>query len=775
MIHYFKIAYRSFLRNKQYSILSILSLTVGLSASLLIMLWVLDELSYDQFHKDKEKLFQVWDTQRYSTDVFTFQATPGPLAEGLKTQFPEVSNATRSSYASGLMTAGEKSFVEDGIYADSNFFSMFTFPFVNESTKTPLADNSSIVISEKLARKLFPNEDAINKTVRFQDKDDFIVKGIFKNAPQNSTFQFDYAIPFAVLERDNAWLSNWGSNGINTYVSLHNAEDEAKVNEKILHFIKQYNKESIVELFIWPFTKNKLYSNFVDGKPAGGAIKNVRNMAIVALVILVMAIINFVNLSTARSAVRSKEVGVKKVVGAARKQLIFQFLVESFFFTLLAAVLAIGLAYLLIPFYNQITQKQVSIDFLNPMILGGLGLVILITALLSGIYPAFLLSSLKPTSMLKGNSDGGRGALLRKALVVVQFGMTVILLSTVFTVFQQIDFIMKKDVGFNRQDVIIYRPTPSIKKKSDSFINEAKSLSGVLGVSAAQSVPFNIGSNGAIDWEGRPQDQQVLVQQYGVDYELIPTMQMQIVKGRNFSKEMASDSSAVIISEQLAKIMNFDDPIGKKVNKDLTIIGVVKDFNSWSLYQQVNPLMIYLNYNNNRIFVKVAAGTGSEVMKKLEALHKKYDDVFPFDSNLMEEGFRNQYSFESTIGKLSGAFTVLGIIVSCLGLVGLVSYTAERRAKEIGVRKVLGATVASVIALLFKDFGKLILLASFLSVPISYFVVNDYLGKFAYHFEPSILLFILPCIGIFVLAFISVFYQSFKAGMTNPTKVLRND
>lgn len=778
MNHYLKVFYRNFSKNKRYAALNIVSLTVGLTASMLIMLWVLDELSFDQFHSNKDRLYQVWDTQRYSGNVFTFQATPGPLAEGLKSQLPEIANATRLTNASGLISVNERNFTESGIYADASFFTMFTFPLVNGNNgniEKLFGNNSTIVISERLAKKLFPSGEVLGKSIRFQNKEDFLIAGVFKDIPQNSTLQFDYVLPFEVLVRDNSWLKQWGNNGINTYVTLHDARDEQKVNEKIFAFLKQYNKESLVELFIWPYTKSRLHSNFVDGKPAGGGIKNVRNMTIVAMIILAMAIINFVNLSTARSAVRAKEVGVKKVVGAARWQLIAQFIMESSGFTFVAALLAIGLCYLLIPFYNQVTQKQLVIDLLEPTMIAGLLIVVVATAILAGLYPAFLLSSLKPTSMLKGNNDIGRGALLRKSLVVVQFGMTVILLSTVLTVFKQVDFILKKDVGFNRENVLIYRPTPSVKQKSEAFFNDVKNIAGVLSVTSAKSVPFNIGSNGDLNWEGKPKDQQVLVQKYGVDYDLIPTMEMRILKGRNFSRDIASDSNAVIISKQLAEIMGFDDPIGKKVDSLNTIIGVVSDFNSWSLYENINPLLMYLNYSHDRVFVKVASGNGNDVMRKLEALHKKYDDVFPFSSNLMEEGYRTQYSFETTMGKLSGAFTIVGILVSCFGLIGLVSYTAEKRAKEIGVRKVLGASISGVIMLLFKDFGKLILVASLLSVPVSYFVVNDYLGKFAYHFEPNLLLFAIPCITIFALAFASVFYQSFKAASTNPTQVLRSE
>jgi putative ABC transport system permease protein len=775
MKHYFKVFYRNLFKNKRYAFLNIASLTVGLTASMLIMLWVLDEFSFDQFHTNKDRLYQVWDTQRYSGSVFTFQSTPGPLAEGLKAQFPEVANATRLFEATGLLSFNEKSFTESGIYTDASFFDMFTFPLVSGNSSKLLENNSSIVVSERLAKKLFGDGEVLGKSIRFQNKYDFMVTGIFKDVPQNSTLQFDYVLPFEVLIRENEWLTKWGANGLDTYITLNDSKDEEKVNEKIHHFVNQYDKESIVELFIWPYAKSRLYSNFVDGKPAGGGIKNARNMTIVALIILAMAIINFVNLSTARSAVRAKEVGVKKVVGAARWQLISQFIVESFGFTLIATIVAMGLAYLLIPFYNQVTQKHLVIDFFEPSILLGLLVVVLATAILAGLYPAFLLSSLKPSAILKGKSDGGRGALLRKALVVIQFGMTVILLSTVFTVFKQVDFILNKDVGYRRDNVLIYRPSAIVKQSSEAFFREVRNLSGVLGVSSAQSVPYNIGNNGDFEWEGKPKDQQVLVQNYGVDYDLIPTMQMKIIKGRNFSRDIASDSNAVIISKQLADIMAFDDPIGKKVNEKYSIIGVVSDFNSWSLYEGLNPLLMRLDYDHNRVFVKVAPNQANEMMKKLEVLHKKYDDVFPFSSDLMDDGFKRQYSFETTMGKLSSAFTIIAVLVSCLGLIGLVSYTAEKRAKEIGVRKVLGASISGVVLLLFKDFGKLIVLASLLSVPISFYAVNDYLEKFAYHFQPSPLLFVLPCLAVFVLAFISVFYQSFKAASTNPTEVLRSE
>lgn len=776
----FKIAIRVISKNIQVSILNITGLSIGLTASILIGLWIADELSYDQFHVEKEKIFQVWDTQRYSDDVFTFVSTPGPLAQALKNSLPEVDKTARVSYNTGLISYNGKHFSESGIFTDNEFFQIFTFSLKQGREQDLLTEKSSIIISETLAEKLFGQEDPISKVILFENNEEFSVAAVFKDTPVNSSLRFDYALSFSIYERDNPWIQDMSNNGISTFIKLNRSSDAEEVNRKIVDFVKEYNPS--VDLFIWPFTKFRLYSNFVDGKPAGGAIENVKNMAWIAIVIMAMAIINFTNLSTASAAQRAKEVGIKKVNGASRLMLMRQFMGESFLMICVSIGIALLLVQLLIPFFRMITNKSVRVDYLNPQILLSLLFVLMVTTILAGFYPSFILSSLKPTSVLKGSGigvGGDGGKRLRKLLVITQFGMVMVLITLVETIYMQIKFIHGKDVGYNRENVLVYYPTKEVAHKKEVFFNEIKNVSGVIGVSSARSVPYNLGNNGPLQWEGKPEGQEVLVQYYGVGYDFIPTLGMRIMGGRNFSREFVSDSSSVIISQKLADIMGFEDPIGRRIlnGKDVvgTIIGVVNDFNSWSLHSSLNPVMMYLSTDVSRVFIKFQPGKAKKVIEELEGLHKKYDGVFPFKFLFMDESFGRQYAVEEVNGKLAGAFTILSIVISCLGLVGLVSHAAEKRAKEIGIRKVLGAEVAQIMTMLFRDFGKLILVAMIGSIPLSYYSVTRYLNRFAYRFEIDVFLFIVPLVLILILAFLSVFFQSRKAALANPADTLRSE
>lgn len=774
-----KIAFRSFIRNFRSVFLNVLGLAVGLTATILILLWILDELSFDQFHVKKDRIYQIWDTQRYSDHTFTFRATPGPLAEALKSSFPEIDETCRLMFSNTSVTVGENNFNERGVYSEQQLFKMFTFPIVKGNIDHLLPNNNSIVISEKLAQKLFPDEEAINKIIRIGNKEDFTVTGIMKDVPKNSSLQFEFVIPFSVYERDNSWVKNMGSNGVQTFITLNNPADEAKINDEILNFVKERVEGSPVELFIRLFTLNRLHSKFVDGKPVGGGIDNVRNMALIAIVVLLMAIINFMNLSTARSSLRAKEVGIKKVAGTSRKQLISQFMSESFLITLVSGLIALIFVQLLIPFYNQVTGKELVIDFANPTITFSLIGVIVITAILAGLYPSFVLSSFKPVDILKGKSvttDRGKGNSVRKVLVVVQFMMAIVLISLVFSIFQQVKYLRGMDIGLDMNNVLTYYPTKEVRNHFETFSNEAANLPGVIGVASSNQTPYSIGTNGGITWEGMPEGETVLVQSMGVNYDFIPTMGMRILKGRNFSRDIGADSvSSVIISEELARIMGFDDPLGKKIAGNAIVIGVVSDFNSWSLYHGLNPVLIYLSKVNSQMFVKVAPGETENVINELKDLHGKYDQPFTFRYTFMTDNYNKQYDGETTIGKLAGAFTIIGIIVSCLGLIGLVSFTAERKAKEISIRKVLGASVTQVLTMMFGYFIRLILISTVISLPLSYWIITEYLTKFAYHFTLGAAIFIFPFILIIVLAFLSVFYHSRKAATTNPAYTLRGE
>ncbi len=781
--NYFITALRNLIRHKSFTIINMIGLTVGLSTSIFIMIWIRDEVTYDRFNKDIDQIYEVFENQTYSADkIYTFAATPGPLAEGLRTEFPEVEMTARSNWGGrSLFRFEENFFYAEGKLADSTLLQIFTFSWAEGNVENPLPDPSSVVINASLARKLFGPEKALGKVIRFRNQDDLTVTGVFQDLPSNSTLQCEYVAPFKYFENENPWLKEWGNNGLMTFVKLKPGIDYLQFNEKIADYIKTKNEGSVVTLFLHRYKDLRLYSDFEDGKLNGGRIIYVKAFAYVAIFILIIACINFMNLTTARSANRSREVGVRKVIGAQRLSLVKQFLGESFLITFLAMVASVVIVILLMPVFNELTGKGVRLDLYDYQFWIGFIVILFVTGMLSGSYPAFFLSSFKPITVLKNQSQNTlKGAGLRKILVIIQFSLSVILIVSSLVIYKQIMFLQNKNLGFDKENVLYFYDTRGISRNFDAFRNEAQEQSFILGIGKGNHLPFQVGSSSSgMIWDGKPEDFDILFQTYQTDYDMIKVLGFDLIDGRYFSRDHATDSTNYIINEEAARRMGMDHPIGQNFElwgKKGQIIGEVRDFHSNSLYSPIEPLIFMMDPQNTGItYIRIQAGNTKEAIAFLESLYKKYDPDFPLEYDFLDKSYAEQYKSEMTIGKLADYFTGIAIFIACLGLYGLASFTVERRSKEISIRKVFGATVSILVALLSKDFAWLILISILLGSPIAWYLMHEFLSSYAFHTEMGSLVFILTAGGILVLALLTVAYKSFHASIGNPSESLRNE
>ncbi len=781
--NYLKTAFRNLIRHKSFTFINLMGLAVGLSTFLFIALWIYDEATYDRFHKDVDRIYEVFEHQTYSADkIYTFAATPGPLAEGMTAEFPEVELAARCNWGGrNLFSWENNAFYAEGRYADSTLLRIFTFTWIEGNPDNPVPDPSSAVISRSLAEKLFGEEKVLGNMVRFKNQYDLLISGVFEDLPSNSTLQCEYIVPFHLYEKENPWLENWGNNGIMTFVKLKPGADYREFNEKIADYIKTKNEGSVVTLFLHPYKDLRLYSDFENGELTGGRITYVKAFIYVALFILLIASINFMNLTTARSTIRSREVGVRKVIGASKRSLINQFLGESFLMTFIAMILSLGIIILLLPVFNDLTSKQVAIGQIGLPFWIGFFLLFLITGLLSGTYPAFFLSSFKTAAILKNQSRNMlQGSGLRKILVIIQFTLSVILIVSALVIHKQIRYMQNKNLGFDKENVLYFYNTEGISENFEAFKNELDDLSLVSGVGKGSHLPYQVGSSSSgIQWEGKPEDVTVLFQTYFTDYDLVEVFGFNLLDGRFFSPDYATDSTNYIINQEAARRMEMEDPVGQPLEvwqRKGQIIGLVEDFHSNSLYNPIEPLIFMLYPQNTLItFVRISGGDINEAISSVEHVYKKFDPDFPFQYHFLDKSYEEQYKSEMTIGKLADYFTGIAIFIACLGLFGLASFTVERRAKEISIRKVFGAPVSRLVGLLSREFALLILIAIALGSPVAWYIMNKFLSGYAFHTRLGIDVFVMTAAGIFILALLTISYKSIRASMADPAESLRNE
>ena len=781
--HNLLLSFRSFKKYKNSFFINLIGLSSGLACTMLIYLWVNDELSVDKFHEKGHRLYQVMEHQQYAEEIMTTTSTPGILSEALVEEFPEFEYAATASWVSSSTLSIDNLNVKgDGLHVGKDYFNIFTTPLIEGDPDQVLADKNSIVISEELAYKLFnTTENIIGKRVEYQHEKSFLVSGIFENIPASSSYQFDFLLSFEQFKDDNKWVLEWGNNGPRTFATLTEGSDPELVNQKIADFIKTKEEQSNVTLFLKPFSERYLYGRYENGKQSGGRIEYVRLFSIIAVFILVIACINFMNLSTARASRRAREVGIKKSVGAQQRSLIFQYIGESMLMTLLSLVIAIAIVLLFLPKFNEITDKQIVIQFDIGQIM--LFVVMgLLTGLVSGSYPALYLSGFRPVAVLKGEIRGSLGELwARRGLVIFQFTLSVILIVSVLVIYKQIQYVQTRNLGYNKDNVVYFPTEGKLKENLETFLSELKDVPGVVNASSIGHGLIGRQSNtSGLNWEGKNPDDRILFENVRVNYGMVETAGIEIIEGRSFSRDFSTDTTKIIFNETAIKVMGLKDPIGKVIRlwdeHDMEIIGVAKDFHFESLHEVVNPLFMKLDtkYTWN-IMARIEAGREKETLEGMEDLYKIFNPGFAFDYKFLDERYQRQYRAEQRVASLSRYFAGFAIIISCLGLFGLAAFTAQRRLKEIGIRKVLGSSVANIVYLLSRDFTLMVLISILIALPASYLMLRTWLDRFAFRIDLEIWFFLFAGLIALIIAWLTVGSQALKAANINPTECLKDE
>lgn len=785
MHYFFKITFRSLLRHRFSTIINLTGLTTGLACTFFIFLWVNDELSVNKFHEKDDRLFRVMEMQRWGGEIYAANSTPGILAENLKIDFPEFEYAATTTWINPqLLSYEDQSFMEDGFHVGEDYFNIFTYPLLEGNADEVLKEKTSIAISRDLAVKFFGSvEDAVGKSIRYDNDRNFQVSGVFENIPFNSTYRFDFVLPFEDFKDENDWVTHWGNNGPHTFAILKEGANHLDVSAKIQDYIKEKNDEyeSRITLFLKKYSEQYLYGRYTNGVQDGGRIEFVRLFTIIAIFILVIACINFMNLSTAKASKKAHEVGVRKAIGGNRGALVRQYIGESILISLLSMIFAFVVVILLLPQFNEITDKTIVLE-ITPGILGiGFGAA-LITGLLAGSYPAFYLTHFNPASVLKGEIKNSIGEVwARKGLVVFQFTVTIILIIGVIVIQKQTHYVNNKNLGYNRENVIFFNQNGSIYEKKDAFLTEIRRIPGVVSAGSTSHSMMSQNSNTmGLEWRGKNPDEQLLFENFRVDETFQETMGMELVAGRWFSKEFTNDTTKILFNEAGIKQLGFtiEEAIGEKIRLwdeyDLEIVGVVKDFHFQSLHNEVDPAFFWMR-DTWRVAVRLEAGKQGETIAQIGEVYSEFAPGFIFDPEFLDKSYERLYNSEKRIGTLSSYFAGFAIVISCLGLFGLAAFTAEKRIKEIGIRKVLGASVTNIVVMLSTDFTKLVFISILFAMPIAYYFMNEWLEGFAYTIDLDFWIFGGAAVLSLVIAWVTVSSQALRAANINPSQCLKDE
>lgn len=788
IINFFKTTLRNLWRNKTYSSLNIFGLAIGIACAGLIFLWMEDEVNYDQEHVKKDRLYRIIENQTYEGKVRTFWSTPGPLAEAVKAEIPGIANTCRvGGSRSVLFSLGDKAIYERGGYADPSIFNMFTWQFVQGNAKDAFKELYAVVITQKMANHFFGQSTGIvGKTIKLDNKQDYVITGVVKDQPANSTLQLDWIIPFAVYFNDNRErMSSWGNNSIATYVELLPQADRTAVDRLLAGFIKKRQEgESTTVPFLFSMNDWRLRDQFEDGKQAGGRIEYVRMFTIIAWIILLIACINFMNLATARSEKRAREVGVRKVLGAGKRQLVIRFIGESMLMALLAVIIGLFIIMLALPVFNLLVEKQMTPGLDKPLHLVALLAIALLCGLIAGSYPALYLSSFNPVFVFKGiRIKGGSAAFIRKGLVVTQFTVSIVLIISTIIIYQQIQHVKTRDIGYNRNNLVAIDARGNLVKNFRVIKDDLLKTGAVENAALNSFNVTDIGNNStAFTWRGKDPDKQVLISRRWVTPEFVATAGMQIVEGRDFQSNAIADSSNILITESFAKMMGQGSALGKTITYEndgstYHVVGTVKDFIYGDMYAKSDPVIFFASYTTGRtLYIRLAdKAIVEEAIKKIGTVLQINNPGYPFEYKFVDDQFNDRFKSEALIGKLSRVFAVLAIIISCLGLFGLAAYTAERRTREIGIRKVLGASVTGITHLLSKEFLQLVLLSTLISFPLAWWAMYQWLQNYSYRITIQWWVFIIAGCLALLIALMTISIQSVKAALMNPVKSLRNE
>jgi putative ABC transport system permease protein len=784
---YFKLAYRNITQDKAYSIINITGLAIGLASSILILLWVQNELSYDKFHKNAGQVYRVVSNFGDSKSAANSAGMPG----GLKAELPVVKNTVRLGRSTPtLLETGNKKFEEKGVfYADASFMDVFSYPLVKGDRATALKQVDAVLITQEMAAKYFGNEDPIGKVIRKDNQENVVVTGVLANIPANSDLQFDFILPMASLAKTFDDLKNniWDNFNLLDYVQLNKNFDASAPNlsklEKQIDQIFQKHSPGTKALFqLQPLTKIHLAPERLGDLPGHGNAQYVNIFFIIAILILVVACINFMNLATARSARRAKEIGLRKVAGAVRGQLILQFLSESVFISFLSLLLAIGIVSLFLPVFNELANRKLSIDVSDARLWLSLFGIALLTGLISGSYPALFLSGFNPVKVLKGNVKSMGGNLLfRNTLVVVQFMVSIVLLVGTVVIYNQLEFIKDRNPGFEKANLLYVPMTGDIWNKQQAFKDELTRNPLTSDFAVTSDLPTNLGGwTLNVHWDGKDPHSQISIPVMAVNEDFTKTFRMKLLNGRSFSRAFKADSNNYMINEKMAGIMglNASTAVGKPLtvwDKKGTIVGVVKDFNFKPIQQTIEPLVLPFNKMGGFVVVRTLPGKTNAAIQALAKISRQLNPAYPFKFDFLDQELSNLYKGEKQMGNIFNLFAILGVFISCLGLYGLSAFMAEQRTKEIGVRKVLGASVFNLVYLLSSGITRLILIAIIIAVPLSWYAVNSWLAGFAYHINVSWLVFFTASLAALSIAWLTVSYESIKAAIVNPIKSLRTE
>lgn len=803
--NYIKIAFRHLWRNKSFSAINIFGLAIGLAVCLLITLFVLDELSYDKYNLNASRIYRISSDFKVNGSVFNDRDSPAPMAASMIKDYPQIETATRLKYnGKTLAKKGTETFSEEGSYfADANLFKVFTLPFISGDPNTALADPTSVVISEDIAQKYFNSIDVVGKTIHLDNSTDYKITGVIKNTPKQSHLHFNILKAMSGLKE--SYGKDWTSVNFLTYIMVKPGVTRTDLEGYLRQATKKYAEPELLQYIHSSITDLEgkgdhfkfeptlltdihLHSTITNEIEPSGNIQYVYIFIIIAVFILLIACVNFMNMSTARSAGRAREVGVRKVMGSNKLTLVWQFLTESTLMCFIASLISLAIAYLLLPYFNQLAGKQITFDlFATFWIIPVLLLITLVIGFLAGVYPAFYMSAFNPIVVLKGKLAAGfKGSWLRNGLVVFQFTTVIVLIIGTLVIYNQLNYIRNKDLGYNREQVLVINNTNSLYLHAKSFKDEVMKLPGVQAGTITAFSPTSANDNTEVyskDATSSPGQSTALSTWY-VDEDFIPTLGMKMASGRNFSKNMA-DSMAMVINETAAAMLGLQHPLNKTLYKgDLNnryvfhIIGVVKDFNNGSMRSKTEPLIMRLGDNRAAMRFRVNTKNLPSLIAKIEVLYHGADANMagqPFSYSFMDDDFNHLYQSEQNTGKIFMAFAFFAILIACLGLFGLVTYAAEQRTKEIGIRKVLGATITNIVSMLSADFLKLVGLAALVAFPIAWYAMNNWLQGFAFRTAISWWLFVIAAALAIVITLATVSLRAVKAALMNPVKSLKNE
>jgi putative ABC transport system permease protein len=786
--NYFVVTLRNLLRNGFYSVINISGLAIGITCSILILLWVADETSFDKFHPKADRLYQVWVNAYFDGKINSWTSVPLPTYEEMKTADANIKRAlvTDWGYNHLLAVSEDKRITKRGYYVSEEFLEMFEFPLVQGNAEKVLDDASSIVITESTAKALFGDDDPMGKTIRIDNQHDLIVSGVLKDIPKNSSFQFEFLLTWKHRYEVSDWIkrntTNWGNYSFQVFVELNDPNNKQAVENSIVDMLGKHgeDKEMKHEFFLYPLSRWRLHGNFDNGKESGGMNDYVNMFTIIAVFIIVIACINFMNLATARSERRAREVGIRKSIGSGRGQLILQFVGESVLISLLAFTIAVLAAQLLLPAYNNMVEKQLFIDYASlEFWMVSLGLI-LVTGVVSGSYPAFYLSSFQPVKVLKGKPNIGRGASMpRKILVTLQFGFSILLIIGTIVIYQQIQLIKSRDLGYDQENLINIDYNSEIEKNFKTFKDELLASGVVEGVVRSNSAITEINSNNFLGWPGKPEELKVIFTTIVTDHDWAKTMGIKVLEGRDFSEDFKSDTAAIVVNKAAIKLMGLQDPIGTELDlwgEKRKLIGIVDDVLMGSVYREVQPMFSILDDWGGSVSIRLTKTRDLQSsLQTVKAVYDKFSSAYPFEYTFADEEFQKKFTTINLTSQLASLFASLAIVITGLGLFGLASFTAEQRTKEIGIRKVLGASVPSLVNLISRDFSVLVIISFVLSSPLAWWALKNYLER--YPIRTDIAWWIFPLTGlialIFAVAIVST--QALRAAQTNPATSLRNE